>query len=65
MHPAQFFVALFAVVAFVAIGVPRNADEQTTGSIETAVSAISGDALSCEHLLYIEELELLSGGACS
>jgi hypothetical protein len=64
MHPAQFFVAVLAIAAFVAIGVPRKADEQATGSIESAVSAIA-DAWTCDHLLYIEELELLSGGACS
>jgi hypothetical protein len=65
MHPAQFFVAVLAIVALVAIGVPHGVDEQTTGSIESAVSAIAGDAWTCEQLLYLEELELLSGGACS
>ena len=65
MHPAQIFIVLAVIVASVAIGVPRGADEQATGSIETVVSAVASETLSCDQLLYLEELELLSGAACS
>jgi len=65
MHPAQIFIVLAVIVAAVAIGVPRGADEQATGSIETVLSAVATETLSCDQLLYLEELELLSGSACS
>lgn len=65
MHPAQIFIVLAVIVAAAAIGVPRGVDEQVTGSVETAVSAVANETLSCDQLLYLEELELLSGGACS
>ena len=65
MHPAQIFVVLAAITAVVAIRELPGADEPITGSIETAVSSVTSETLSCDQPLYLEELELIFGAACS
>ena len=63
MKPAQNFAVLALVFAAGWVVLPREAVDMMTGSIELATLP-EGEAISCDQLLYLEEVELLSGAAC-
>ena len=65
MQPAQVFVVLASLVAAVWLAVPQPAEDLPTGSIAASISSAADETLSCDQVLYLEELELLSGSGCS
>ena len=63
MQLARILPMLVVVLAAGWIALPRDTADLTTGSI-TAAMLPEGE-LSCDQILYLEEVELLSGSACS
>jgi len=68
MQRAQIFVVLAFVAAAGWAGLPRETADLTvdlaTGSITAAIPSGADEMLSCDQVLYLEELELLSGSGC-
>lgn len=62
MRLARIFPMLAVALAAGLMVLPRHAGDLTTGSV-TAAMQPEGE-LSCEQVLYLEEVELLSGSAC-
>jgi hypothetical protein len=54
---------MVVVLAACWIALPRDTADLTTGSITAAM--LPPGELSCDQILYLEEVELLSGSACS
>jgi hypothetical protein len=62
MRFARIFPMLAVALAAGLMVMPRHAEDLPTESV-TAAMQPAGE-LSCEQVLYLEEVELLSGSAC-